>query len=195
MAKTLLTKIVIGVLATGIIGTVGLVVASKIPVTAQYIEQVPVLQEYVDIVTFNVKKDGLSDEEFDFIMNIDERFYIPKYTAVYEKYNLPVPPDLYSPTATYYPYSNFEEWAIATAEDPSFLEKCQAVSQEKGEILREGQELEHNLIQRMNRKQKQQLGEKRMKGITYEDVKNTSQEQIQREQEQIEQIQKEYEQQ
>ena len=44
MTKTLLTKIVIGVLATGTVGTVGLVVASKVPATAQYIEQVPVLQ-------------------------------------------------------------------------------------------------------------------------------------------------------
>ena len=38
MTKTLLTKIVIGVLATSTVGTVGLVVASKVPVTAPVVK-------------------------------------------------------------------------------------------------------------------------------------------------------------
>ena len=63
MTKALLTKILIGVFATGTVGTVGLVVASKVPATAQYIEQVPVLQEYVDLVTFTEKEEGLTEEE------------------------------------------------------------------------------------------------------------------------------------
>lgn len=61
MTKTLLTKIVIGVLATGTVGTVGLVVASKIPATAETIKSIPVVGQYIDVVTFNK---GLSDEEF-----------------------------------------------------------------------------------------------------------------------------------
>jgi hypothetical protein len=200
MTKALLTKILIGVFATGTVGTVGLVVASKVPATAQYIEQVPVLQEYVDLVTFTEKEEGLTEEEFEFIMNIDEKFYIPKYTAVYEKYNLPVPPDFNSPNYGLYPYSTLEEFAIATDKDPSLLERNQAKNQEIDAIMREGQSIEHELIQRMNKKQKQELGKKRLNGKTYEEVyeetKNTSQqleEQIKKEQEQMEQMQKQYE--
>ena len=66
--------------------------------------------------------------------------------------------------------------------------------------MREGQSIEHELIQRMNKKQKQELGKKRLNGKTYEEVyeetKNTSQqleEQIKKEQEQMEQMQKQYE--
>lgn len=61
MTKTLLTKIVIGVLATGTVGTVSLVVASKNPATAEKVKSIPIVGQYVDVVTFNK---GLSDEEF-----------------------------------------------------------------------------------------------------------------------------------
>lgn len=66
MTKTLLTKIVIGVLATGTVGTVGLVVASKNPSTTETVKSVPVIAKYVDIVTFNK---GLNEEEFKSFMD------------------------------------------------------------------------------------------------------------------------------
>lgn len=69
MTKTLLTKIVIGVLATGTVGTVGLVVASKVPVTAPVVKSIPVVGQYIDVVTFNK---GLNDEEFNKLMNFEE---------------------------------------------------------------------------------------------------------------------------
>lgn len=67
MTKTLLTKIVIGVLATGTVGTVGLVVASKNPATAETVKSVPVVGQYIDVVTFNK---GLNEEEFNQLMEI-----------------------------------------------------------------------------------------------------------------------------
>ena len=85
MTKTLLTKIVIGVLATGTVGTVGLVVASKIPATAETIKSIPVVGQYIDVVTFN---QGLSDEEFDLIMNFDEKYYEPKSKELRAKYGI-----------------------------------------------------------------------------------------------------------
>lgn len=92
MTKTLLTKIVIGVLATGTVGTVGLVVASKVPVTSQAVKSVPTIAKYVDIVTFNK---GLSDEELTKVLDRDKYFYEPRIIewkeqhGIYNNYNNP----------------------------------------------------------------------------------------------------------
>ena len=67
MTKALLTKIIIGVFATGTVGTVGLVVASKNPLTSQAVKSVPAIAKYVDIVTFNK---GLSDEELTKVLDV-----------------------------------------------------------------------------------------------------------------------------
>lgn len=92
MTKTLLTKIVIGVLATATVGTVGLVVASKVPVTSQAVKSVPAIAKYVDIVTFNK---GLSDEELTKVLDRDKYFYEPRIIewkeqhGIYNNYNNP----------------------------------------------------------------------------------------------------------
>lgn len=96
MTKTLLTKILIGLLATGTVGTVGLVVASKIPVTSQAVKSVPALAKYVDIVTFNK---GLSDEELTKVLDRAKYFGEPmvkewkEQHGIYNDYNNP---DIYS---------------------------------------------------------------------------------------------------
>lgn len=96
MTKTLLTKIVIGVLATGTVGTVGLVVASKVPATSQAVKSVPAIAKYVDIVTFNK---GLNEEEFKAFMDRAKYLEEPKIKewkeqhGIYNSYNNP---DLYS---------------------------------------------------------------------------------------------------
>ena len=96
MTKALLTKIVIGVLATGTVGTVGLVVASKNPVTSQVVKSVPAIAKYVDIVTFNK---GLSDEELTKVLDRAKYFYEPRIIewkeqhGIYNNYNNP---DIYS---------------------------------------------------------------------------------------------------
>lgn len=96
MTKTLLTKIVIGVLATDTVGTVGLVVASKNPTTSQAVKSVPAIAKYVDIVTFNK---GLSDEELIKVLDRGKYFYEPRIKewkeqhGIYNDYNNP---DIYS---------------------------------------------------------------------------------------------------
>lgn len=90
MTKTLLTKIIIGILATGTVGTVGLVVASKIPVTSQVVKSVPAIAKYVDIVTFNK---GLSDEELTKVLDRAKYFGEPmikewkEQHGIYNDYN------------------------------------------------------------------------------------------------------------
>lgn len=92
MTKALLTKILIGVFATGTVGTVGLVVASKTPVTSQAVKSVPAIAKYVDIVTFNK---GLSDEELTKVLDKDKYFYEPRIKewkeqhGIYNDYNNP----------------------------------------------------------------------------------------------------------
>lgn len=96
LAKSLLTKILIGVLATVTVGTVGLVVASKIPVISQAVKSVPAIAKYVDIVTFNK---GLSDEELTKVLDRGKYFYEPRIKewkeqhGIYNDYNNP---DIYS---------------------------------------------------------------------------------------------------
>ncbi len=96
MTKTLLTKIIIGVLATGTVGTVGLVVASKNPTTAQAVKSVPVIAKYVDIVTFNK---GLNEDEFKAFMDRAKYLEEPKIKewkkqhGINNSYNNP---DIYS---------------------------------------------------------------------------------------------------
>lgn len=90
MTKALLTKIVIGVLATGTVGTVGLVVASKNPLTSQAVKSVPAIAKYVDIVTFNK---GLSDEELTKVLDKGKYFCAPRIKewkeqhGIYNDYN------------------------------------------------------------------------------------------------------------
>ncbi len=176
MTKTLLTKIVIGVLATGTVGTVGLVVASRIPATAETIKSIPVVGQYIDVVTFN---QGLSDEEFDLIMNFDEKYYEPKSKELRAKYGI---------DESVNKITTAVELADIIENNPELWNRMQAL-QNSGEMEKmrlEGQKLEHELIQRMNSKQKQQLDKKRMNGMTYDDVKGISQQleqQIQKEQE------------
>ena len=176
MTKTLLTKIVIGVLATGTVGTVGLVVASKNPVTAPVVKSIPVVGQYIDVVTFN---QGLSDEEFDLIMNFDEKYYEPKSKELRAKYGI---------DESVSKITTAVELADIIENNPELWNRMQAL-QNSGEMEKmrlEGQKLEHELIQRMNSKQKQQLDKKRMNGMTYDDVKGISQQleqQIQKEQE------------
>ncbi len=92
MTKALLTKIVISVLATGTVGTVGLVVASKNSLTSQAVKSVPAIAKYVDIVTFNK---GLSDEELTKVLDRDKYFYEPRIKewkeqhGIYNDYNNP----------------------------------------------------------------------------------------------------------
>lgn len=121
MTKTLLTKIVIGVLATGTVGTVGLVVASKNPTTAQAVKSVPAIAKYVDIVTFNK---GLNEEEFKAFMDRAKYLEEPKIKewkeqhGIYNDYNNP---DLYS----------IHQMTLGDIDDPS------KISVEREEIARE----------------------------------------------------------
>lgn len=96
MTKTLLTKIIIGVLATGTVGTVGLVVASKNPTTAQAVKSVPVIAKYVDIVTFNK---GLNEDEFKIFMDRAKYLEEPKIKEWKEQHGINNSynnPDIYS---------------------------------------------------------------------------------------------------
>lgn len=96
MTKTLLTKIVIGVLATGTVGTVGLVVASKNPTTSQAVKSVPAIAKYVDIVTFNK---GLNEEEFKAFMDRAKYLEEPKIKEWKEQHGINNSynnPDIYS---------------------------------------------------------------------------------------------------
>lgn len=121
MTKTLLTKIVIGVLATGTVGTVGLVVASKNPTTAQSVKSVPAIAKYVDIVTFNK---GLNEEEFMEFMDRAKYLEEPKIKEWKEQHGINNDynnPDIYS----------IDQMTLGDINDPS------KISAEREEIARE----------------------------------------------------------
>lgn len=116
MTKALLTKILIGVFATGTVGTVGLVVASKNPVTTQAVKSVPVIAKYVDIVTFNK---GLSEDELKKVLDRGKYFYEPRIKEWKEQHGINNDynnPDIYSMNQMFYgddePYetSEFQEF-------------------------------------------------------------------------------------